>query len=119
MKMKEYLKDRGVKDQDYLHFMKNNPEKLDEFSVCRVDGFDFRVSHFLDESDKLGYGLVVTNQQLKLDNTKYLAIGLIEGDDVICLNLENGTVALWLVENDDGNWLQVADSFADFVDMIF
>ena len=115
--MDEYFKVRGVKDRDYLHFMENNPSKFDEFNMCHRNGYNFTVSYFLDESEKVGYGLVATNQHLKLDGTKYLAIGFVEGDDVICLNLETGTVHLWLVKSDGGKWLQVADSFADFVDM--
>ena len=118
MNVNEYLNLRNVKDKDYLHFVKNNPAKFEEFKLCSVRGFDFMVSHFLDNRSKMGYGIISTNKQLELDDTKYLAIGLIEGDDVICLDLISGAIYLWMIENGDGEFFKVAKSFGSFIKMV-
>ena len=112
----DYLDQRGVKDNNYRKFVLNYATENYNFSLCTTNGFDYAVSHFLDRSSKKGYGLVSTNKALGTDTGRQLAIGLIEGDDVICLNLQDGQINIWMVQNGNGEHLVVAKTFQDFLD---
>lgn len=110
----KYLDSKGVLDKTYREFLSKNDSDL-EFKLCSVSGFDFMVDHFLDASDIRGYGIIPTNETLKLTETTFLAIGLIEGDDIICMDVTTGKIILWLIQTGIGEHLLVADSFADFL----
>lgn len=73
------------------------------------------VSHFLDLSERCGYGLIVTNKTLGTDTGDTLVIGLIEGDDVICMDIPSGSISIWMIQSGDGEQLKVADSFQEFL----
>jgi hypothetical protein len=75
------------------------------------------MSHFLGQSEDAGYGLIPTNRILGLDGSNQLAIGLIEGDDVVCMNLDDGSINLWLFEMADGKRMTVATSFGEFFEI--
>ena len=64
----------------------------------------------------MGYGLITTNSLLKMDIGSYMAIGLIEGDDVICMELKSGSILLWMIQSGDGEFIKVFDSFEAFID---
>jgi len=65
-------------------------------------------------SHKLPYGLIASNNILHLDHEHQVAIGLVEGDDVICIDLKDGSINLWLVENGNGEHITLAPDFASF-----
>ena len=110
-----YLDWRGVKDRCYRDFvLRYSPDEYN-FTLCASDGFDYAVSHFLDKSEKKGYGLIVTNEALKKGLGHQLAIGLIEGDDVICLDPKTGQISIWMIQTGNGEHLVVAESFNDFI----
>ena len=110
-----YLDWRGVQDHCYRDFvLRYSPDEYN-FTLCTSDGFDYAVSHFLDKSEKKGYGLIVTNEALKKGLGHQLAIGLIEGDDVICLDPKTGQISIWMIQTGNGEHIIVADSFNDFV----
>lgn len=111
-----YLDQRGVKDNIYREFVLNYATENYNFSLCTANGFDYAVSHFLDRSSKKGYGLIATNIALGTETGRQLAIGLIEGDDVICLDLKNGQISIWMIQNGNGEHLIVAKTFRDFLD---
>ncbi len=111
-----YLDQRGVKDNTYRNFVLNCATENYNFSLCTINGFDYAVSHFLDRSLKNGYGLISTNKALGTESGRQLAIGLIEGDDVICLDLKNGQINIWMIQNGNGEHLVVAKTFQDFLD---
>lgn len=73
------------------------------------------VSHFLDLSERSGYGLIVTNETLKTASGDALAIGLIEGDDVICMDIPSGTILIWMIQSGNGEFIKVSDSFEEFL----
>lgn len=112
--LEKYLNSKGVLDNTYRKFLLDDNSDL-EFKLCSVSGFDFMVDHFLDKSDIKGYGIIPTNETLKLTETTFLAIGLIEGDDIICMDVTTGKIILWLIQTGTGEHLLVADSFADFI----
>lgn len=112
----KYLRERGVEDNCYRRFLSNNSCAAGhDFVLCSVDGFDYIVSHFLDSSEQLGYGLIPTNEILKTDKGDRLVIGLIEGDDVICMDIPSGVISLWMIQSGNGESLKVADSFEEFL----
>ena len=84
------------------------------FKLCSQNGFDYMVSHFLDASDIKGYGVIATNASLQMSGEQ-LAIGLIEGDDIICMDLQDRSIYLWLVQTGKGERIKVSDSFGEFL----
>lgn len=110
-----YLKKQGVTDKDFFSFMLGTKDKDLCFKLCSVDGFDFMVSHFFDDSEQSGYGLISTNDMLKTTGSQFTAFGLIEGDDVICLNSSNGAIYIWLIQTGNGEYIKVSSSFKEFI----
>ena len=113
----QYLISRGINDPFYLKILQNGISE-NEYLLCSADGYDFLFSHLLDESELAGYGLIITNQYLHTQAGHEVAIGLVEGDDVICIDVRDGTINLWLVENGSGEHIKVASSFFEFWQMI-
>lgn len=112
-----YLEKRGVKDKDYLEILKAGVMER-EYRLCQAEGTDFMFARLFDESDVPGYGLIRTNQSLHTDEGAQIAIGIVEGDDIVCMDVFNGTISLWLIENGDGERLKIADCFKQFWNMV-
>lgn len=115
--MLSYLNSRKVVDREYRNLLLSGDLQNCVFKLCSVKGFDFMMSHFLGQSDEAGYGLIPTNHILGLDGSNQLAIGLLEGDDVVCMNLDDGSINLWLLEMADGKRINVAASFKELLEM--
>lgn len=111
----EYLTKRGVKDTFYRSFLLRNNGAGQTFTLCSTIGVDYMVSHFLDLSERCGYGLIVTNKTLGTISGDTLVIGLIEGDDVICMDIPSGSISIWMIQSGNGEQLKVADSFKEFL----
>lgn len=111
----DYLKQRGVRDDIYCSFVQQYYSDDYKFIMCSANGFDYIVSHFLDKSERKGYGLIATNKTLQTEKSGQLAIGLIEGDDVICLDPKTGRICLWLIQTGNNNYITVAESFQEFI----
>lgn len=114
-KLIQYLDSRGVRDGAYRDFVLNSGKKNLQFEIACVDDFEYQVSHFFNESGKKGYGLIPTNELLKTGTGPMIAIGAIEGDDVICLDLHSGAVYLWMIQTGESEYMKAADSFAVFL----
>ena len=116
-KMIEYITSRGIEDPFYLDLLKRGfPHH--QYCLCSAYGYDFMVSHFFDESDNAGCGLIPSNHNLHSDLEHQVAIGLVEGDDAICIDLNDGSINLWLVENGNGEHITLAPNFTSFWEMI-
>ena len=111
----DYLNQRRVNDNTYREFVQNYRPENYNFTLCSLNGFDYMVSHFLDKSEEAGFGLIATNELLKTEKFGQLAIGLIEGDDVICLDPQTGHISLWMIQSSYGEFLVAAKSFQDFI----
>ena len=109
----EYLDKRKVNDEAYRTYVLASPSDQ-SFELCSINGFDFMVSHFLDGSDRTGEGLIPTNEVLKTSTGEKMAIGLIEGDDVICMDIPSRKIYLWMIQTGCGESIAVADTFSDF-----
>ncbi len=110
-----YLRFRGVNDLFYQNCLLYKEISSLRFKPCTIDRFDYLVSHLLDKSNKAGFGLIPTNNVLKTENTNYIAIGLIEGDDIVCMNLLEGYVCIWMIQTGNGEYIKIANSFKDFI----
>ena len=111
----DYLNRRGVRDNIYRSFVQQYRPDDYKFIMCTINGFDYIVSHFLDRSERKGYGLIATNETLQTEKSGQLVIGLIEGDDVICLDPKTGQISLWLVQTGNNDCVTVAKSFQEFI----
>lgn len=112
----DYLNQRGVRDDIYRSFVQRYRPDNYKFIMCSANGFDYIVSHFLDKSERKGYGLIATNETLQTEKSGQLAIGLIEGDDVICIDPQTGRISLWLVQTGNNDYVTVAESFQGFIE---
>ena len=113
----KYIMSRGIDDPFYFGILRTNISEY-EYQLCSANGYDFMFSHLLDDSETAGYGLIITNQNLRTQDGYEVAIGLVEGDDVICIDTRDSSINLWLVENGNGEHIRVASNFAEFWNMI-
>jgi len=110
-----YLASRGVMNNDIEELLLGNTPK--EFKMFSAGGIDFLVNHLFDSSETAGYGIEKTNHLLRLEGTQTLAVGLVEGDDVICVDIDSGQVFIWMIQTGVGERILVADSITRFMDM--
>ena len=103
---------------EYLNFMVDfNIEKL-KYKPFSVMERVFEVDHLLDESKLIGFDLIRTNKILS--NTlgeNELAIGFSVSDDIIYMDVCDGTIHLFVTESDNGERIKLSDSFKEFVSM--
>lgn len=109
-----YLLSRGL-DPDVVEYLTSDKANANVFIPFTVKRDDYAIHHFLDGSHRAGYGAKKTNDQLKTDDTDYVAVALVEGDDVVCINVKDGSVLLWLIQSSKGEMIKIADSFSDFL----
>lgn len=114
----EYLQNRGVTDKNYLSFILKAETRDEKFKLFFVEGQVYMLSHFLDASDEPGYGLIKTNDVLGLTHTEMLAIALVEGDEVICINNNDNSICLLSFQSGQRKLYSVAGTFHEFLSMI-
>ena len=110
----EYLTMRGVTNKEFVNFWQESLTHKYSFIECKLNNFEFLVNCFFDNSDTIGYGIVPTNRILGTDKTNFIAIGSIEGDDIICLDINTGKINIWMIETGDGEFIEVSDTFVNF-----
>ena len=114
--LEEYLDNQGIHDEVLWDYILKYEYPDEGYKLCSVGKFDFMVSHFFDDSDLPGYGLIATNAILEGKDEDLVAIGLIEGDDIICYKKFTGQVFLWMVQTGVGELVEVADTFKQFIE---
>ena len=112
-----YLCNRGVKDKAYIDYLKKIDSFQMGFRLTSINGFDFKVIQLFDKTDYPGRGLIVTNEILGTDHGDIVAIGAIDGDDLVCIDVARGKIVIWMIENGEGEYLDIADSFSEFAEM--
>lgn len=112
----DYLYNRGIKDRAYLNYVKKQKDIKLRYRLASINDFDFMVSQLFDESEAIGVGLIVTNEILGTNRGQTVAIGAIEGDDIICFDVPTGSIILWMIESGNGENIKIADSFEEFMD---
>ena len=113
-----YLDSRKVCNKAYRSFLEKTPFGCLEENTFFVNGECYGVSHFLTVSKIDGFDIKKANQHLGLDKGNIMAIALVEGDDVICLDLVTGEVFLWMISCGDGEKILISKTFDMFLDMI-
>ena len=116
--LKQYLRERKVVDSNYLDSITTEDLNKNKFSLFSVDGQEYMLSHFFDNSDELGYGLTKTNHILKTENTNMVAIAIVEGDDVVCINTTDNSIWLWCLQTGNGEFVKIINSFEEFKSMV-
>ena len=114
----EYLQNRGVTDKTYLNFVSKVETRDEKYKLFSVEGQAYMLSHFLDSSDELGFDLIRTNDVLGLTHTEILAIALVEGDEVICINKNDNSICLLSFQSGERELYGVAGTFHEFLSMI-
>ena len=109
--LEQYLIDRKLFDSDYYRCVKAEDLNKRQYKLFSVDGQDYMLSHFFDDSNELGYSLIKTNCILQTDNSNMVAIAAVQGDDVICINISDNSIWLWCIQSANGNYAKIADSF--------
>lgn len=112
--LSKYLKERNVTDKNYLNYIMAEDTENEEYKLFMVEEQAYMLSHFLDSSEELGAGLIKTNGVLGLENTNLIAIAVLEGDDVICI--DNADNSVWLLSFQSGNkeLFYVTETFDEF-----
>ncbi len=107
----KYLKSRNVTDSccilQYADSLQNK--------TIIVKGIEFEVVFIFSEQTKPILGIKEANERLGTDIGNVVTIGLLAGDDPICMDTKTGEIFFWLIENGDGARLKVADSFEKFI----
>ena len=98
------------------YIIKNKIVGLFNENEFDVNGDPYAVQCFMGVSNIIGYDLKKANQMLKLK--KRVAIGLVDGDDPICIEKETGHVYLLLLETGDGEEIKIAESVEAFINKI-
>ena len=112
----KYAVARGVTDRNYLEYVRNPSSYRFVFKIAMAEDLAFEVNRLFDDSLLQGYGLMATNEILGTNEGDILSIGSIEGDDIVCMNIPSKAIYLWMIENGDGEYIKIADSFEDFLD---
>lgn len=98
------------------YIIKNKIIGLFNANEFEVNGDPYAVQCFMGISNIIGYDLKKANQMLKLKNR--VAIGLVDGDDPICIEKETGHVYLLLLETGDGEEIKIGESVEAFINKI-
>lgn len=114
--LEEYLDNQGIHDEIFRDYILKYEYPGEGYKLCSVGKFDFMISHFFDDSHLPGYGLIATNAILEGKDEDLVAIGLIEGDDIICYRKSTEQVLLWMVQTGVGELVEVADTFKQFIE---
>ena len=118
MKTSEYLKKRKIADTDYYQYAVSK-EPVSEYKMIEVrPGMEFQVTVIFSDNQKYPLSIEQANINLGLQNGNDVAIGLLDGDEIVCLNCATGAVYFWLIENGDGEKIKIASSFTKFIELI-
>lgn len=76
----------------------------------------YAVQCIMGKSDVAGFDIEKSNSFINLDG--YTVIGLVEGDDLICIDNSTGHIYLSLIETGEGENVKIADSIETFISKI-
>ncbi len=117
-KVLQYVNSCGLKNDQYEEFLINNEYGFLDENQMIINNEEYSVECFLGVSNNEAYDMVRANKLAELYNTKYCAIAILYGGDLVCLNTEDNKVYCWFHENWDKKPICIANSFNQFVDSI-
>lgn len=110
-----YLKSRKVREPTFFALLKNNTFGFIRDVTFKVDNIQYNVAYLLSCSENSGYDIVKANGNLSMVlQANEVAIGIVEGDDVIYYDNLTGGVYLFLIENGNGERLKIANTLSEF-----
>lgn len=118
MNTTEYLIHRKIKDTDYCKFVSSENTVIEYKPIVLGVGLEFQVSVIFSDNGKYPLSIEQANKNLGFQTGNEIAIGLLEGDDIICMDISSGAIYFWLIENGDGEKIRIASSFKEFIELI-
>ncbi len=111
----DYLKSRKVTNRELSKVIKKHPFGLLKDTSFLVGEEEYGISHFLSKSDVTGYDIQKVNTVLGTDALGIIAFAVVVGDDVLCYDIKNKKVFLWMVQTQGGDQLPVSDNLTKFL----
>ena len=108
----EYLKFRKVKDKVLLHDIEK--EVILDLAPLFVGGDEYEVYYIMSLMDEDGFDIEQINQNVGTGSGNIVTIGLVEGDDLLCVDTQDNSMYIKLIENGDGEMIKVANDYEDF-----
>ena len=111
----DYLQKRGIKSEKLSHFISEKPFGLLCDAVFMFKNEEYEITHFLSNSDIVGYDIRKVNEMLNTDETNECVFAVIMGDDVLGYNIKTEEVFIWYVQTGDGEKTVIADNLDKFL----
>ena len=114
----DYLKCRNINSNALFKYFQRCKFGLLDNVTFFADNELYEMTHFLSKSEIMGFDIVAVNRQLNLDETNVVAIALVSGDDVICVNNNSNEVFLWKIQTGNGEKAIISKSLDEFFERI-
>lgn len=116
-KVLNFLSERLPGKNEFVSFILINEFGILEDNYFTYNGEDYIISHFLGNSEIIGYDIIAANKQLGLEKSSFTAIAVLLGDDIVLMD-KTGDIYIWLLENGDGEKIHIASNFHDFINLL-
>lgn len=110
----DYASEKNIVDACYLNFVGKYCGGFVADNTIIINDEEYTIQCFLGTSENTAYDIVKCNKIRDVHETPLCAIALLYGDDLICINANDGHVYFW----NDEDLIKVADNFEDFINKI-
>ena len=111
----DYLKSRKVTNRELGKIIQKHPFGLLKETSFFIGEEEYGISHFLSKSDIAGYDIQKVNTLLGTEALGIVAFAIVVGDDVLCYDVKNKEVILWMIQTGGGERLLVSDNMTKFL----
>ena len=111
----DYLKSRKVTNRELGKIIQKHPFGLLKETSFFIGEEEYGISHFLSKSDIAGYDIQKVNTLLDTEAMGIVAFAIVVGDDVLCYDVKNKEVILWMIQTGGGERLLVSDNMTKFL----
>lgn len=105
-----YIFKKGIDDVFYKTFIETNYGGFVVDNIIMVSNEEYTIQCFLGKSENTAYDIVACNNIRELDKTPLCAIAMLYGDDLICINANDGAVYFF----NDNELVLLASNFESF-----
>ena len=110
----DYVSKKKIVDECYFKFIDKYCGGFATDNMIIINDEEYTIQCFLGTSENTAYDIVKCNKIREVHETPLCAIALLYGDDLICINANDGCVYFW----NDEDLIKVAENFEDFVNKI-
>lgn len=110
----DYVSRKGIDDVFYKNFIENYFGGFVTDNTITVSNEEYTIQCFLGKSENTAYDIVKCNEIRELDKTPLCAIAMLYGDDLICINANDGRVYFF----DDNELILLSENFELFIKSI-